>query len=459
MTASTGPTAVLRPDWTDELLTRMRDCGDDEADAVADELLDRGGPALVNRAWRLMLSRSEILRDPELAECPRLQAYLGTAPFLPDGVDRGRLLRGQQFFATWGPLIALALLTCSLPNSYAAANGVRVIAMTGRLETDPKRRIWETAQILVDALEPHGLDPERAEARGFRTVRDVRLMHAYIRRLLETGYWASHGHNVSGARRVRRPRYRPSQGRWQAECWGKPINQEDLAGTLMSFAYLPVQSLRKGPDRSWLDQQAVEDFIYAWTVVGRLLGVNERLLPNSEAEARELSLLIAGRQHEPSPEGRSVTRALVQELERRVPGRLFDPFVEATIVDQVGAETARDLGLSTQRWRLRLLRGFRWVLVRLHLQQAVFDSFNDEWGYDVVGWMLGGKSRYHGSSFTLPESLTGAWGIEVRPPRSWRTRRPFSARCPLAGDIEERARRCGAALGEAAPAGPQAIPS
>ncbi|MGH2611163.1 MAG: oxygenase MpaB family protein, partial [Tepidiformaceae bacterium] len=318
MTVDTAaPAPVLRPDWTPSFLKSMRQESDDEADAVADEILARGGAPLVNRAWRLMLSRAAILNDPELAQCPKLQAYLGAAPFLPNGVDYPRLLHGQLFFATWGPLIALGLLTNSLPSSYAAANGVRVIAMTGRLETDTNRRIRETAQILIDALEPHGLDPENAAARGFTTVRHVRLMHAYIRRLLETGYWATEGRNVSGWRRVRAPFYRPSQGAWNRVAWGRPINQEDLAGTLMSFAYLPIVSVRKGPDPDWVDQQGVEAWIYAWTIVGQLLGVDDRLLPRSEAEARELYELIAHDEHKGSPQGRSMTRALVRELEMR----------------------------------------------------------------------------------------------------------------------------------------------
>jgi hypothetical protein len=95
----------------------------------------------------------------------------------------GKIKRGQQLYDTWGVLITLCLFCASLPASYAAAKGVKVLYLTARLDTDARRRVMETGQFLIDVLAVGGLDDE--QGKGRRTIQRVRLMHAAVRHLIE----------------------------------------------------------------------------------------------------------------------------------------------------------------------------------------------------------------------------------------------------------------------------------
>ena len=82
---------------------------------------------------------------------------------------------------------------------------------------------------------------------------------------------------------------------------GLPINQEDLAGTLLSFSYVPIEPLvRLGIPVTQADQ---EDYLYTWSVVGEMLGVRPEVRPTTVDEATALVMAIRRRQHSVSPRG------------------------------------------------------------------------------------------------------------------------------------------------------------
>ena len=96
----------------------------------------------------------------------------------------------------------MSLACASLPACYAARRGVQLLSLTARLQSDPVRRIGETAQLTLDGMAPGGLVPG---GRGVRDAQKVRLMHAAVRHLVRDS-------DV----------YDPE--------WGVPINQEDSRG-------------------------------------------------------------------------------------------------------------------------------------------------------------------------------------------------------------------------------------
>ena len=121
-----------------------------------------------------------------------------------------------------------------MPSAYASWRGVKVLHLTARLETDVKRRIMETGQFLMDVMTPGGLDPG---GQGVRAIQRVRLVHATLRNLID-------------AAAERDPSI------WRSAEWGHPVNQEQLAGTLMSFSYvvgepLPRLGLKVTPGDAW----------------------------------------------------------------------------------------------------------------------------------------------------------------------------------------------------------------
>src|SRR3954454_6141105 len=96
---------------------------------------------------------------------------------------------------------------------------------------------WKWRSFLVDIMQAGGLT--EPGGRGRRAIQKVRLMHGAVRKLAA------------------------SAPTWKAE-YGLPINQEDLAGTLMSFSWVVMDGLDKlGISLSDSDREA---YLHCWLV-------------------------------------------------------------------------------------------------------------------------------------------------------------------------------------------------
>ena len=270
--------------WTDTLLDSMRKLGDPVADAPVAAVLERGGVDAVNAMMQTLVRVDQLVPEALPAE---IQDYLGATLPLPEWADMGKIKRGQQLFETWGLQIACCLFCASLPSAYAAAKGVKVLCMTARLDTDARRRVMETGQFLVDVATVGGLDET---GKGRRTIQRVRLMHAAVRHLIKA-------------------RNELTPGMWPAD-WGTPINQEDLAGTRMSFSYVFSDPMRRLGVR--VPAKDVEAYLHLWNVIGHLLGLRDELLVRDIADAADLVDTIRRRQFKASAEGQELTGALIE---------------------------------------------------------------------------------------------------------------------------------------------------
>jgi hypothetical protein len=298
--------------WTDALLDRMRELGDPVADIPVAAVLERDGVDAVRALMRSLVR----VDQPVPEELPdEIQAYLLETLPLPEWADADRIKRGQQLFETWGVQIAICLFCASLPSSYAAANGVKALYLTARLDTDARRRVMETGQFLIDVLTVGGLGEH---GKGRRTIQRVRLMHAAVRHLIKA-------------------RNELTPGMWHPD-WGTPINQEDLAGTLLSFSYVVADPLRRLGVR--VGAKDVDAYLHLWNVIGHLLGVRDELLVSDAADAAALVASIERRQFKASPEGQELTGALVNLLDELTPLHRLDETIPPLIRHLIGEETA-----------------------------------------------------------------------------------------------------------------------
>lgn len=274
--------------WSNEFLDSMRQVGDAAADGVVQELFLKGDVDAVN-SLMMTLVRNDGLPSAELPEVVR--------DYLADNAritfdDGAQIARAQNLFALNGPEMLVALGFYSLPAAYAAKKGVQVLYRTAFLKDRPVRRVFETTQMVIDVLTPGGLAPG---GRGRVTVDKVRLMHAAVRHLL------SHDRGMP----------------WDTALLGVPINQEDLAGTLMTFSYLVLDGLdRLGIDVPRADQEA---YVAFWVSLARLLGLQSTMYPRDVSEARALTDIIYTRQIAPSMEGVQLTRALLEGMQGLIP--------------------------------------------------------------------------------------------------------------------------------------------
>jgi hypothetical protein len=298
--------------WTDALLDRMRTLGDPVADGPVAAVLDRGGVDAVNAVMRTLVRLDQAVPEQLPAE---IQDYLVETVSLPAWADMRKIKRGQQLFETWGLQVTVCLFCASLPASYAAAKGVKVLHLTARLDTDARRRVMETGQFLIDALTVGGLGEH---GKGLRTIQHIRLMHAAVRHLIKA-------------------RNELTPGMWHPD-WGIPINQEDLAGTLLAFSYVFSDPMRRLGVR--VSAKDIDAYLHLWNVIGHLLGVRDELLVRDAADAAELIDTIRRRQFKASPEGQELTGALLDLLDELTPLHRFDDTIPPLIRHLIGDETA-----------------------------------------------------------------------------------------------------------------------
>jgi ER-bound oxygenase mpaB/B'/Rubber oxygenase, catalytic domain len=298
--------------WTDALLDSMRGQGDSLLDDKVEAVLKAGDIAAVNAIMRTLVSNDQPV-PPGLPK--EIQDYLAESQPLPPWADPDKIKRGQELFETWGVLITLCLFCASLPAAYAAANGVKVLYLTARLDTDARRRVMETGQFLMDALAVGGLDDH---GKGRRTIQRVRLMHSAVRNLIK-------------ARDQQQP------GMWDPK-WGKPINQEDLAGTLLTFSYVVAEPMPRLGVR--LPDKDVDAYLHTWNVIGHLLGVCDEMMARDVTDATALVNAIRRRQFRASPEGQDMAAALLKLLDELTPFHRFDDTIPPLIRHLIGDEAA-----------------------------------------------------------------------------------------------------------------------
>jgi len=206
--------------------------------------------------------------------------------------------------------------TLSLPYCYAAKNGVQVLYLSQRLQKDTYQRLLETGQFVKQASQFDANSIENWK----KIILKVRLLHALVRI------------NLS------------KSNQWQS-AWGEPINQEDMAGTNLSFSYIVLRGMRKlGFEYT---HQEAEDFLHLWNVIGALLGLEESLMPRTLQEAYWLDKTIAEKEFQKSQEGVTLAKALVEVYRNRIPSAWMSDFFIAQMRFLLGEKLADMLKIPT----------------------------------------------------------------------------------------------------------------
>jgi len=381
--------------WTDALLDRMRELGDPVADGAVAAVLEQGGVDAVNAIMHTLVRNDQPVPEGLPAQ---IRAYLAETLPLPEWADMRKIKRAQQLFETWGVEIAVCLFCASLPSSYAAANGVKVLYLTARLDTDARRRVMETGQFLIDVLAVGGLD-EHGKAR--HTIQRVRLMHAAVRHLIK-------------ARNEQQP------GLWHVD-WGTPINQEDLAGTLLSFSYVVVDPLRRLGVR--VPAKDADAYLHLWNVIGHLLGVCDELLVRGIGDATALVDAIRRRQFRASPEGEDMTDALLNLLDEMTPFHRFDDTIPPLVRHLIGDGTS-DLLLVPKSDLVddlgRLESVAKWFFVHVFgrterdsPRYRLVSHMVRPFGYDLLHGLFRLERGGERAPFDIPDHLARSWELSA----------------------------------------------
>ncbi|MCU0437922.1 MAG: DUF2236 domain-containing protein [Raineya sp.] len=199
---------------------------------------------------------------------------------IPVWLDDYKIKNGTRFYKKHEKVILFLLGTLSLPYCYAAQKGVQVLYLSQRLKNDTYKRLKETGDFVMNVSVFDEINTNEWKIRILK----IRLLHAIARSLVK------------------------NNSSWNPE-WDLPVNQEDMAGTNLSFSYVVLRGMRKLGIS--FTQTEADNFLHLWNVIGALLGVDERFLPNTMQEAYWLDKMIAEKEFRPSPEGKELTKALI----------------------------------------------------------------------------------------------------------------------------------------------------
>ncbi|OBK91063.1 oxygenase MpaB family protein [Mycolicibacter sinensis] len=181
-----------------------------------------------------------------------LREFFGEFEPIPDWVDMARVRRGQRALRRGGADGTYIARDVSFLGGYQFSSFNKTLLRTGVLEKGSNKRFAETLQWAMDVTGDGGLEPLGV---GYQATIRVRLIHEYVRR------------HVAAL---------PD---WRSDEWGLPVNQTDMAATLVGALIAPpAAGLGLG---IVLSPSELEDIAHLTRYVGWLMGVRDDWLPGS----------------------------------------------------------------------------------------------------------------------------------------------------------------------------------
>lgn len=346
-----GPQTPQQKVWWDKYshdhLEQWRQVCDVQADACT-ALIKRGRP-------------SDMLEEVELrakTEGGVFQAFLDHCNTVPKWVDFDLLDQGSRVFKRYAPLQALVLLCSSLVEGYAFNKPAQVLVSTGRLQKDVTKRIYETGQLLHNIVGEGNICPGSI---GHRTLMEVRLTHSAVRQFL----WNS--------------------GKWDAEKYDQPINQEDMAGTVLEFDFMVARGIQNLGVK--LTQEEKDLMQYFWRYAGYVLGVREELLPANLDEQEMLALQLVTHLYNPTPDSEKLAKALLRDMAKEPPFYLPEGLLVAFSELLVGPVVAKDINLKASpadRFKVLMIReGIRLAAKGRHVAPQVLQKLLEQFNHKM----------------------------------------------------------------------------
>lgn len=375
-------------EWTNEFLDRKRTEADPLADDVLKKLIQSNGLEASRKLFDKLIRNIDLPVDDLPDE---IQDFMEATLELPDWLSEEDLDRSNAFFVDHGPKLLLLLYFKSLPLLYSDAKGAEVLVKTSRLTHSNTsmeiftRRIAETGQFLLNVM---ANDNFKVNKMAINSIRKVRLIHAAIRQFIAPG--------------------------WDEQALGKPINQEDMALTLMSFSV----SMIDGLEQLLVDEKdhLIHAYFERWRAIGVVLGVSEDLIPQSMDEGRLLLNKIVSRQSAASESGQLLTKALVEFSKKTIPGKIFDVTPEALIIYFSGKEMAENLGLKSSKGCFgfgipAILASVFHLIEKLEDRSDRIEYVTNRLSKKLVVAMVDYFDDYKERKFEIPEEFRTAWNL------------------------------------------------
>lgn len=331
--------------WTDEVLARMRACGDAPADKALVSAMAHHDIPTINRLFGSFSAEREAM-GPGVPQSFRTFAEATSAQ--PPGLDIARATRGGEVMLEHATLCSLALLLYSLPYGYAAPRLANILDLTQNLEKRTYLRTLGVLQMLVNISETDAFGPNGA---ALATAQKLRLLHAGVRHVV--------GKKLPG----------------YEERFGVPLSQLDLVFTLMTFSVLVVDGVQRLGAR-WTQQEA-EDYFYLWQMYGYLAGILPEFMPQTLEEGRDFCRAYEREfaTADANPAGVRLTRADLKMMRDLMPRWLkwlgLRPAPKIYLIRMLGKEGALRVGVKGHPGSVLL----QWIVLEIPaFLQRFFDG-------------------------------------------------------------------------------------
>jgi hypothetical protein len=368
----------------------MRWHADPEPDDIAQEIYQQGGVEGLLEMKKFTDHWEAPISD---ALPPRVKEWFERPIVFPEWFDPKLIKVVEDTFLTDGPIATITLLMTGPPHFFTNPAGARCFWLAKIFsENSVKNRTREVPQFVVNICEKDGMtqtilpDGRAKKGSGVLTVQKLRFAHACIRIRLKM-------------------KQRFPEDDWDSSMFGEPINQEDLAQSVMDFCLATIEGLDK-LGIHWTEQEKDASFHF-WKTVGFLLGLVEELQPKDRAEGRLLQQVITARHARTSPDGVGITGEMLKVMSSMMPR--FSKFMPAVLMRYIaGDEVARILQIPRHpiaSTMLVLLKPF-WRDTQLFafIARRMVPKF--------IAWAMNNRFRETRGAFRLPESMGESWGVK-----------------------------------------------
>ena len=247
--------------------------------------------------------------------------------------------------------------------------------------------------------------------RGYITAKKVRMLHASMRfMLLNPGAMKPRG---KGAQAMA-DKFAKAHGSepFPADKLGVPVNQEDLAFTLLTFSYLIPRGMEMIGCK--VTHEEKEAFLHLWRVVGHVMGVRDDLMTDDWDEAKKLYDRIHKLQAGTSPDGIALTKAVMGFLKTYLPNAFG--ISDRIPVALIGAQMGEDAHLLFDDRDNAILRSLP-TRCSMTVTRLALRFFNRRYER-LLAWIPVANRVFGDLLFRASELLVMSWRDEY-------TRKPF----------------------------------
>ncbi|TAJ24284.1 MAG: DUF2236 domain-containing protein [Reyranella sp.] len=215
----------------------------------ADPLADAAAEALhaFHGSWWPMVEKAlDEGVDKVPGAPPELAALIASLPPEPTAEQWAGMDAGSAAIARTGDSAGLVLQCVSLMTDYWSPPSTKPLTLTSAVTQGAVHPLAQTGAWWLELHKPGGL---RRGADGFRKTLQVRLVHAFVRRVAR------------------------GSGAWDRAAWGEPINQGDLFFQVVGFTKLMIDNLQRMGYR--LSAAEKEGYFAFWRHAAAVLGLHK----------------------------------------------------------------------------------------------------------------------------------------------------------------------------------------